>query len=278
MTMKSIVAIVLVGLLLTRAQPPLYAQSPAKTNSDEGVSSQAKRSREGFADYALKRINPTDKNYGECIDDARRLLLTATIEDGYFWASVLTIGLSLAFFFVILFQRGLLNRRALIYADALGQYQSALARAEAQAHNASDRNREFMEALRLATDPVARISSLNPSSPAVTPGSISPTVADARESRRKSKVIAPGSAASSGDRNQERSGSVGVAQEPQARSNAVDQPSAFVPGLDLVAQNNALQQQLGLTQDQVKQLRRQLNESERQLQTEKQKNRTVKGE
>src|SRR5258708_5836195 len=132
MAMKTILAIVLVGLLLTRAQLPLYAQSPGKTNSDEGISSQAKRSREGFADYALKRINPTDKNYGECIDDARRLLLTTTIEDGYFWASALTIGLSLAFFLVILFQRGLLNRRALIYADALGQYQSALARTAPQ--------------------------------------------------------------------------------------------------------------------------------------------------
>src|SRR5258708_39982089 len=98
MAMKTILAIVLVGLLLTRAQLPLYAQSPGKSNSDQGASSQAKRSREGFADYALKRINPTDRNYGECIDDARRLLLTATIEDGYFWASALTIGLSLAFF------------------------------------------------------------------------------------------------------------------------------------------------------------------------------------
>src|SRR5258708_1368223 len=178
MTMKTILAIVLVGLLLTRAQLPLYAQSPGKTNSDEGVSSQAKRPRQGFADYALKRINPTDKNYGQCIDEARRLLLTATIEDGYFWASALTLGLSLAFFFVILFQRGQLNRRALIYADALSQYQSALARAEAQAHDAGDRNRGIMEALRLATDPATRVSSL-PNPPAVTLGSISTPVTDA---------------------------------------------------------------------------------------------------
>lgn len=275
--MKSIVAMTIVGLSLTWAQPTLYAQSPGKTNDDEGVSSQAKRPREGFADYALKRINPTDKNYGECIDDARRLLLTATIEDGYFWASALTLGLSLAFFFVILLQRGLLNRRALIYADALSQYHSALARAEAQAHVAGDRNRELMGALRLATDPATRVSLL-PNPPAVILGSISPPATDARENRRKTKVVAPGSTISSGDRSREPSGSVGVAQEPEPRSNAVDQTAAVVPGLDLVAQNNALQQQLGLTQDQVKQLRRQLNESERQLQTEKQKNRTVKGE
>jgi hypothetical protein len=188
------------------------------------------------------------------------------------------LGLLLVFFLVILFQWGLLKRRTLIYADALGQYRSALVRAEAQADDATARNREFMEAFRLATDPSTRESSREPISPKAAPASVSPSFTDAPDNRRKLKVIPATSAAPSVPENLEPGEPVSVARDRQSRASAVEQPSAAAPGLDLIAQNNALQQQLGLTQDQVKQLRRQLNESERQLQAEKQKNRTVKGE
>jgi hypothetical protein len=276
MNLRCINSLVFVCLWWTFAQPLLYSQI-SQAKRAETNSSPAKKPREGFVDYTLKRINPTDKNYGECIDDGRRLLLTETIETGYFWSNALTLGLLLIFFLVIVFQWGLLKRRALIYSDALGQYQSALARADAHADDAARRNREFMEALRLATDPAARKSSPEPIPPAVAAANGSPSLTDAPENRSKGKAISATSTAPSAPGNQERRGSVSVAGDRQNRAN-VDHPPAVAPGLDLIAQNNALQQQLGLTQDQVKQLRRQLNESERQLQAEKQKNRTVKGE
>src|SRR5205807_5932614 len=150
MTVRRTKTIVVACLLLTLAPQVLYSQT-RQANSGEPASGQPKKQqRDGFVDYTLKRINPTDKNYGECIDDGRRLLLNDTIESKYFWSNVLTLGLLLALFLVILFQWGLLNRRALIYAGALRQYQSALARAEAHGEEATRRNHTFMEALRLA--------------------------------------------------------------------------------------------------------------------------------
>ena len=260
-------------LLLAFAPQLLYSQT-RQANAAEPASGQPKKlQREGFVDYTLKRINPTDKNYGECIDEGRRLLLNETLENGYFWSNALTLGLLLAFFLIILFQRGLLDRRALVYADALHQYQSALARAEAHGNEATRRNHAFMEALRLAIDPTARKPSQESIAPGpVPPGSLPPK-AETPAKQRKDKDFSASSSVPSAPGKPEPNGP--SSGDGQSRTNV---PDPVAPGLDLIAQNNALQQQLGLTQDQVKQLRRQLNESERQLQAEKQKNRTLKGE
>jgi hypothetical protein len=273
MTAKRTKLIILVCLSLALAQQLLYSQT-RQAKPSEPAPGQPKKQRDGFVDYTLKRINPTDKNYGECIDDGRRLLLNDTIENSYFWSNVLTLGLLLAFFLVILFQWGLLNRRALIYAGALRQYQSALARAEAHGEEATRRNHTFMEALRLAIDPAARKPHQESVAPISAASGSSPSPAAVATKQRKDK---DSSAASipSGPGKPEPNGSMSLPVDGLSRTNI---PSPVAPGLDLIAQNNALQQQLGLTQDQVKQLRRQLNEGERQLQAEKQKNRTLKGE
>lgn len=276
MALRRAKTIVVAWLCLTLAQP--LRSQPSPVEGTQPASTQPKRPTAGFVDYTLGRINPADKDYGACIDDSRRLLLTETIEDGYFWSNALTLGLLLVFFLVILFQRGLLRRRALMYADALGQYQSTLARAEAQTDDAARRNREFMEALRLATAPAARKSSHEQISSTVGAASVPPSPTDAPEERRKGKVTAATAAGPSAPGGTHENAAVSVAGDRQRRVNAADNTAEVAPGLDLIAQNNALQQQLGLTQDQVKQLRRQLNESERQLQAEKQKNRTLKGE
>ena len=274
MTVRRTKTIVVACLLLTLAPQVLYSQT-RQANSGEPASGQPKKQqRDGFVDYTLKRINPTDKNYGECIDDGRRLLLNDTIESKYFWSNVLTLGLLLAFFLVILFQWGLLNRRALIYAGALRQYQSALARAEAHGEEATRRNHTFMEALRLAIDQAARKPHQESVAPISAASGSSPSPAAVPTKQRKDKDSSPASVPS-GPGKPEPNGSMSLPVDGLSRPNIL---SPVAPGLDLIAQNNALQQQLGLTQDQVKQLRRQLNEGERQLQAEKQKNRTLKGE
>jgi hypothetical protein len=263
---------VLISLLLTCTTQASYAQTrPAKQGSG-----QPRKQQDSFLDYTLKRINPSDKDYGACIDEGRRFVLSQTVENAYFWSNALTLGLLFSFFVVILFQRALLKRRALTYADALSQYQNALRRAEAHGDEATRRNHTFMEALRLATDPNARrpsrdwvaTTAADQQNPIQTT-----TVEKARKGKDKDK-----------DKDKDK-GSQMSSVAPPAPGDPIAPtsppsgvPSASPPGLDLIAQNNALQQQLVLTQDQVKQLRRQLNESGRLLESEKQKNRTVKGE
>ncbi len=261
---------VLISLLLTCTTQASYAQtSPAKQGSG-----QPHKQQDSFLDYTLKRINPSDKDYGACIDEGRRFVLSQTVENAYFWSNALTLGLLVSFFMVILFQRVLLKHRALIYADALSQYQSALRRSEAHGDEATRRNHTFMEALRLATDPNARRSS---------PDWVATAAAD-QQNPIQTTTVEKARKGKDKDKDKDKDSQVTSVASPAPgdpiapTSPPSGVPNASPPGLDLIAQNNALQQQLVLTQDQVKQLRRQLNESGRLLEAEKQKNRTVKGE
>jgi hypothetical protein len=276
MPMKSNKMVICLCLSAILGHPFLCAEGQ-QAGRGETATNQQKRQKEGFVDYTLKRVNPNDTNYGQCIDDGRRLLLTETIESGYFWSNALTLTLLGGFFLVILFQRGAMRRRALICAETLCQYQSALARAEAQAGDAIRRNHDFMAALRLATGPALRHSYRDPNAaPEVTP--TAPQNSAAREKKSTGRSAPSSSTAPSAQAKADHTAPTKATEERQGSAIAQPEAGPVVPGLDLVAQNNALQQQLLLTQDQVKQLRRQLNESERQLQTEKQKNRNLKSE
>lgn len=262
--------IILCVCLWASLPQPLHSVQTKQPDDRQTASRQPRKQQKSFLDYTFQKINPSDTNYGQCIDDGRRWLLSETVQKGYFWSNLIALSLLLAFSFVILFQRGLLNRRALIAAQALCQYQSVLARAEAHANEATRRNHEFAEALRLATDPGARKPTHEPTA--------SDADRRAREKRSPSKPGPVPSTVTTAVTKPEHNGAVAVIEARPEGADSRIQVAPAPPGLDLVAQNNALQQQLVLTQDQVKQLRRQLNESERQLQAEKQKNRSLKNE
>jgi hypothetical protein len=66
-------------------------------------------------------------------------------------------------------------------------------------------------------------------------------------------------------------------QRPQHCPPSANQIGLFKPDVDLIMKVNSLEQQLGRSQDEAKLLRRQLNESDRRLQEEQQRNRSLKG-
>src|ERR1700691_3064378 len=80
-----------------------------------------------FVDFALKRVNPLDKNYGQCIDEGRKFALEETIENGYFWSNMAALGLLSCLFVIIVYQHNRQARREWVMAEALQQYEHALA-------------------------------------------------------------------------------------------------------------------------------------------------------
>jgi hypothetical protein len=58
---------------------------------------------QGFADYALGKINPNDTDYGATLDTARGATVTHTMDDLYFWSNVVALillsGVTTAFLF-----------------------------------------------------------------------------------------------------------------------------------------------------------------------------------
>ena len=58
----------------------------------------------------LKRINPSDANYGECLGESHTMLLEETV-DAYFWSNVVALGLLGCLFIIIVYQHGIQARR-----------------------------------------------------------------------------------------------------------------------------------------------------------------------
>jgi hypothetical protein len=261
--------IVVAGLFLAMLPFVCFAQAH-RSGYDPAVQPQSSKPNDSFVDFALKRINPADKDYGQCLDEGRKLLVEETMRNGYFWSNLVALGLLACLFVIIVYQHRLQTCRVWTTAEMLAQHEHALARANAQVEEATNRNRGLMEALT-----ALRESALRSQAP---PGEVQDppapqTVRSRTSSIPASQVATPknGNATSAGDR------SVSAATGTRSANQPANQIGLFKPEVDLVMKVNSLEQQLGRSQDEAKLLRRQLNESDRRLQEEQQRNRSLKG-
>jgi hypothetical protein len=256
-----------VCLLLATTGASSIAVMQAQESYDSASQRPAEKPADSFVDFALKRINPSDKNYGQCMDEGRKLALEETVENGYFWSNMVALGLLGCLLVIIVYQHKRQARREWVAAEALQQYEHALARANVQVDEATNRNHELMEALTGAREsalraPIALLERRE--------------LEDSKSGPKRDAVARLAEVTTA------KSGSVGVKTESaKAGGNgarATSQIPLFKPEVDLIVKMNSLEQQLGRSQEQEKHLRRQLNQSELRLQTEQQKNRALKGE
>ena len=138
--------IVVAGLFLAMLPSLCFAQA-RRSGYDPAAQAQSPRQKDGFVDFALKRINPADKDYGQCLDEGRKLLLEETMRNGYFWSNLVALGLLACLFVIIVYQHRVQTCREWTAAEMLAQHEHALARANAQVEEATSRNRGLMEAL-----------------------------------------------------------------------------------------------------------------------------------
>jgi len=257
--------IVVAGLFLAMLPSLCFAQA-RPSGYDPAAQAQSPRQKDGLVDFALKRINPADKDYGQCLDEGRKMVLEETIRNGYFWSNLVALGLLACLFVIIVYQRTVQTHREWTAAEMLAQHEHALARANAQVEEATSRNRGLMEALS-----TLRESALRSQAP---PGEAQDRPALQTVSSRTSSIPASQVATP-------KNGNAATAPSRSARAATATPPAnqigLFKPEVDLVMKVNSLEQQLGRSQDEAKLLRRQLNESDRRLQEEQQRNRSLKG-
>jgi hypothetical protein len=78
----------------------VYGQDHAATPNAQP---QKSHKTQGFADYALGKVNPNDTDYGATLDAARGTTVVHTIDDLYFWSNVVALilmtGVTTVFFF-----------------------------------------------------------------------------------------------------------------------------------------------------------------------------------
>src|SRR5215469_17523720 len=111
--------------LSTLLLPPAYSQDHHKSEA-RGQNGQ----QVGFVDFALARVNPNNRNYGQCFDEARRILIQETLERAYFWSNLCSITVAGFLFIIVLHQRQFNRRSEQIAAETIAQYHNALERAE----------------------------------------------------------------------------------------------------------------------------------------------------
>jgi hypothetical protein len=78
----------------------IYGQDHASTPDAQP---QKSHKAQGFADYALGKVNPNDTDYGASLDAARGTTVAHTMDDLYFWSNVVALilltGVTTFFFF-----------------------------------------------------------------------------------------------------------------------------------------------------------------------------------
>jgi hypothetical protein len=270
MALRTIIRAITIATIAIAFALSAVAQAPRSTY-DPAARQRSSKSRDSFIDFTLKRINPSDEDYGAAIADDRDLLVNETVESRYFWSNLVGVGLLGFFFILLVFQQRRLNRSGWKSAETIAGYEYALERANAQVEDVTSKYGEAIEALirlkesALRAQPAA--SSNNASSnnaqpqtkqerkpPAESqPGALEPRKSIPAKSLKRNSITAPTSTESSA------------------------QITLFKADADLVSKINSLEQQLAHSKTVETEMRRQINDLGLKLQAEQEKNRSLKG-
>lgn len=260
------------------------------------------KSQSGLLDFALAGINANDRNYGQCFDEARQLLIHETLERTYFWSNLCAITVAGFLFIVVVYQRRSQRRSEQVVSEVIAQYHNGLERAEVQIREATKRNRALVKVLSSPAASTVPDSTPWPDEPVPQrknvgrprredPAAGPPPAAQAKgpepsQSTPRSpatKVNTPAAAVNAVQEGQSRHAEHTNMNMPpatakavnQEKSNSAGQMGLFGSEVDLIGKINVLQQQLSSSQEREKHLRRQLNDSELRFQKEQQKARTL---
>jgi hypothetical protein len=257
--------IAVAGLILAMVSPVSSAQG--NRPSYDPLQQRSSKQKDGFVDSTLKRINPCDTDYGQHLDEGRRMVLTETIESAYYWSIIASLGLLGCLFIIIVYQHTVQLSREWSATEMLAQYEHSLSLANAQVDEATKRNYGLMEALTLLRESALR----SPALPADSPD-------HSRASVPRSRVASTPPLQSSPAKDDTVKPTTGSTVSTATTTHSGCQIGLFKPEVDLVMKVNSLEQQLGRSRDEAKLLRRQVNEAGQRAQAEAQKNRALKGE
>ena len=258
--------IAVAGLILAFVSAMCSAQGN-QSSYDPLTQQRSSKQKDGFVDSTLKRINPCDTDYGQHLDESRRMVLKETIESAYFWSNIVSLGLLGCLFIIIIYQHRVQAKREWTASEMLAQYEHSLSLANARIGEATQRNCGLMEALTLLRESALHSQALPADSPD-----------HSRASVPRSRVASTPPLQSSPAKDDTGKPTTPSTVSTATATHSGCQIGLFKPEVDLVMKVNSLEQQLGRSRDEAKLLRRQVNEVGQRAQAETQKNRALKGE
>ena len=254
------------AFLLMVILSPFSVSQSRQPRYDPATQRRSPQPRGGFLDFTLKRINPSDKDYGQCVDEGRAVLFEETVKNGYFWSNLVALGLLGCLLLIIICQHRIGIRREWTAAEMLTQFEQSLQRSNARVNEAAEKNHGFKEALA-----TLRESTLRSARESFDPGEITASAAVKTRANTARVAVSTTAKTTSAKAAAERNTGTTITVEPDR------QMALFKSDTALIMKVNSLEQQLGRSEEQQKELRRQLNEAGRKLQAEQDKNRALKG-
>jgi hypothetical protein len=236
----------IICLLIFLSWLPAWSQRSAY----DPAATQPTKQGDGVVDFALKQINPQNKDYGCQIDDARKLMVDETIKSVTSWALLIALSFLILSFFLLLHQHRERNRREIIAGGLLAQYHNALADTRSQAHEAIRRYNALVNRTNTAVEAAFRTASQPPERAQAT--------ASAAHSARDVEQPKPTSAPPPKDR-------IKTDENGAARTEAAPQ-NREAEG-NLIAQISTLQQQLHDSHEREKNLQKELAKAQRRVAT-----------
>ena len=107
-----------VVLLFCVMKPALVAQTQTLQPQ---TTEKAVHQRQGFFDYALGKINPSNIDYGAAMADGRAEFAGHTIDDLYFWSNAVTLGLLICAASIIYFEWRSAAKKELVAATIIAE-------------------------------------------------------------------------------------------------------------------------------------------------------------
>lgn len=145
MVAKTVTRSFLACALSIAALPLAYSQVHGKPDAHN-----TQKHQSGLLDYALSGVNSNGRDYGQCFDDARQLLIHETLERALFWSNLCSLAAAGFLFVVVCYQRQFQRRTEKVASEVIAQYHNALERAEVQITEAATRNQGLMKALSIS--------------------------------------------------------------------------------------------------------------------------------
>jgi len=179
---QAAIAVCLLAVSLSGSERPRPSYDPAPQHSP--------KHQESLIDFVLKRINPTDKDYGLLIEQARQRAIEVSLDMLPMFSSV---ALLLGSFVVIVHQNRERCHREIISARFLAWYHNELLRARDTAREAIARNNRLKKAIdeRAEAEPTLKPATVagnggpSPAVPKTTPVASHDLVTEINQLRQK---------------------------------------------------------------------------------------------
>jgi len=242
-------------LLILLSWLPAWSQRSAY----DPAARQPAKQGDGFVEFALKQINPQNKDYGCQIDDARKLMVDETIKSVTSWAVLVALSFLILSFFLLLHQHRERNRREIIAAGLLAQHHNALADARSQADEAIRRYNALVNRTNTAAEAALRTASQPPERAQTTA---------ARPSQHRE--VKPQSASVPPTKDKIKAGENGAGRAEAA-------PQDREAEGDMISQISTLQQQLHDSHEREKNLQKELMKMQRRMEAAQPKDANIAG-